>query len=549
MTNYTGLRGHVYQVDNQPIASGGEGLICPITSDGTGNLLAKLFKPTMNTQALHQKAAKLVAMVQMKTDSVSQHIAWPQDVLMDNSNVIRGFVMRRMPNTTTMAEVVSSKAFNSWRKRLILAANLCDVVSEVHSLRQVIGDMQPQNFGVDQDKGYCYAFDADSFHIMDTQGRYHPCVVGLAEYFAPELQAKMKQGLKMADLNPADTFTQQTDLFALGVLLFQILFMGFHPFTGRVVETADSSVFMSTSENINRLRSPYFNPPPGMAPPAGAPPVSILPLSTQVLFHNALLTFDRPTAKEWHQEIIKIIGSLSVCSRGHEYHKENGACPWCALERGSASKSATKKSTPQATPVSTAQQNMQTPQCQQVQVGPIPAQPRVVSTPTQPQVAHHTSAANTAEKPQNIQQNDIPDDRPLWKMIVHGIALVSLWLFWLWGSIYLSCIWFKKSIEGYKTPFMILAGILSIPCLISSFRPPALRGVNIFHNLHYVLKNGRYIYYFVGGIILFSGTYFLFEEFGLVTQDQFLESAVPLITYFAARAIAYMLIPEKAKNP
>ena len=545
MTSYSGLNGNSYQVSNQPIASGGEGLICPIVSNGHGNLLAKLYKPNIDAQVLSQKYAKLITMAKMNTDSISQNIAWPNDILIENRSTIKGFVMRKMPNTKTMAEVVSQKDFSSWRKRLILAANLCDVVNEVHAIHQVIGDMQPQNFGVDTDKGYCYAFDADSFHIKDASGRYYPCVVGLAEYFAPELQAKIKQGLRITDLDPAETFTQQTDLFALAVLLFQILFKGFHPFTGRVVETADSSVFMSTSQNISRLRSPYFNPPPGMAMPAGAPPTSMLPNSTQVMFHNALLTYDRPSAAQWQQEIIGLIGSLSVCSQGHEFHKGNKACPWCALEQSAADRPVKKKSAPQTTPKPAVQQD--TPPARKKQ--PSPQRQNNSPQRLQQQTPDTPPAAQPRTRPQSNRQQSVKDDRSGGKKFVYFIACLSLWVLWIGGILLLSHTWFTKHIQDFNWSNIPVFTILSIPCFITSFHPPESRGANAFHNLYLVLKNGRYAYYFVMGLLLLLYLEYIIDDKTSSTAHIYMEQLMSsMIIYFAVRAIAYLLIPEKSKQ-
>ena len=154
-----------------------------------------------------------------------QYIAWPRDALFNEQSQFCGFIMKKFNGVKSLAELLPEPDL-SWKKRVAVAYNLCDVVREIHGMNQCIGDMNPSNFGIDPARGNIFAFDADSFHFRDEHNHFYPCVVGLPEYYAPELQRQLKRGQDMRTINPAGTFNCETDQFALAVLIFQLLFAG-----------------------------------------------------------------------------------------------------------------------------------------------------------------------------------------------------------------------------------------------------------------------------------------------------------------------------------
>ena len=301
---YKGLRGSAYSLSSNPLGSGGEGKIYEIISQP--NLVAKLYtaRPSITDE-------KLYYMVKLSMSMNCEHLAWPQDLLIKDG-CMTGFVMRKFSNTRMLSDMLPEKEFD-WLKRVCVAINLCDVVREVHNLRQCIGDMNPNNFGINMGNGHVCAFDVDSFHLKSENGQWYPCTVGIAEYYPPELQRLTMSGRSLRELSPESSFTKQSDLFALAVLIFQLLFNGYHPFAARRLSRRDSSVSMpSRAKNILNQSSPWFNPPSGITIPIGAPQLSIVPAYITKLFQQAFFTNDRPDAVCWQQSLNRLLSEINV---------------------------------------------------------------------------------------------------------------------------------------------------------------------------------------------------------------------------------------------
>lgn len=326
-----GVSGKVYSLGPKPLASGGEGYVYAVKS-GAANVVAKLFRMDsgISAEGLRQKGEKIREMTARSNamaNGLCECVAWPKDALVDERGCVIGFTMKRFSGVKDLEVMLPMSVFADYRKRVIVAHNLCDVVDRVHAMGQCIGDMRPSNFGIDCKTGFVCAFDADSFHIVTSSGSYYPCTVGLPEYYAPELLDYLKQGKSLSTMDPARTFTRETDLFALAVLLFQLL-MDKHPFTSAWDDFVEP---LSAKENIRRRCSPYFNPSVGMRVPVDAPPLNSLSPELIALFRQALLAERRPSARQWQDALCRFLQSLTVCSGGHS-HWNGVACPWCARE-------------------------------------------------------------------------------------------------------------------------------------------------------------------------------------------------------------------------
>ena len=323
---YKGVTGQRYTLI-QKIAGGGEGDVFSVQGDGS--ILAKVYHPNVSITS-HQE--KILSMVRAGQGHTFQYIAWPRDALFNEQSQFCGFIMKKFNGVKSLAELLPEPDL-SWKKRVAVAYNLCDVVREIHGMNQCIGDMNPSNFGIDPARGNIFAFDADSFHFRDEHNHFYPCVVGLPEYYAPELQRQLKRGQDMRTINPAGTFNCETDQFALAVLIFQLLFAGYHPFSGRRLKNYGSStVVHKQSTNILNKVSPFFNPPAGISSPMHAPPVEIVPLEMQNMFRQAFLTERRPNAMEWQRALFRLLNSLTTCVKVHDhyYYNKLSKCPWCA---------------------------------------------------------------------------------------------------------------------------------------------------------------------------------------------------------------------------
>src|SRR5205823_14626086 len=114
--------------------------------------------------------------------------------------------------------------------------------------------------------------DADSFQVPGP-GRVYRCRVGKPEFTPPELQ-----GAPFADVDRGP----EHDAFALGVLVFQLLMQGLHPFAGMFTGEGEPDPL---PVRIAAGFWPYAWERPGPFQPIPyAPPWAVLPPPVQELF-------------------------------------------------------------------------------------------------------------------------------------------------------------------------------------------------------------------------------------------------------------------------
>lgn len=348
---FQGLAGHTYQLQEHPIAGGGEGEIYIIVNHP--GQVAKIFKENRRTA---QREEKLKKMVQIKlTDDQLQQVTWPQDVIY-SQNGFAGYVMPVLKNNKNLNHIYAiSGDKQDFRKRILIAYNLCEAVDVVHSLGQVCGDLNPQNICVDEKTGFVTLVDTDSFHFHDQQSNQtYRCEVGLSDYIAPEIQNKVKNGLDLRNA-PLPTYTRETDLFALAVHIFALLMNGCHPFACAVAQDGkienqmeqmtatprESVVLPQPIDNIRQGFFPFHQKRERITYPLYAPEFDSLPDYLQALFVRTFETgfvepAQRVTAKEWQEALKRFLENkdFSRCPEGHLYSSHRGLdCPWCAMTK------------------------------------------------------------------------------------------------------------------------------------------------------------------------------------------------------------------------
>jgi DNA-binding helix-hairpin-helix protein with protein kinase domain len=144
-------------------------------------------------------------------------------------------------------------------------------------------------------------------------------------FTAPEIQGRPFNNL---------TRTVEHDNFALAVILFQLLFMGRHPFAGRYEGPGE----MPIEQAITEKRFPYGTKAARsqMKPPPGALSLSTMGDVAAQLFLDAFEnTGPRPRAAQWVSGMQALKGRLVTCSvvTSHYYHSGQQQCPWCVYER------------------------------------------------------------------------------------------------------------------------------------------------------------------------------------------------------------------------
>ena len=305
MRFYCPSRKDVLETPDQPLTPpGAEGSVYLIPKEPA--LVAKIF----HAAGADNRREKVEALVANPFHDAGPALRWrvaaPQEILLDLSGRFVGYTMPRVSNAEALDEFFDPGGLR-YRRELSfrggLAIALAEMVAEVHrhNLDIVIGDLKPQNILAD-DRGSITLIDMDSVQLTTIQGATHHCGV-VTEYFtAPELYGKQ---LRRERREPS------SDLFALAVIIFQLLMSGWHPFAA----AGDPDLV----GRIRRGAFPYVTGSPDR-PPAGAPPYLVLPVELLHLFMQAFVDghWDaeaRPTADLWVKVLKKNAKALSRCSK------------------------------------------------------------------------------------------------------------------------------------------------------------------------------------------------------------------------------------------
>ena len=310
------------------IASGGEGEIFKLS--GENGYVAKIYYPKYRTDERHNK---LKAMLLTDYNKLPE-CAWPVSVLYDDSGFC-GFIMRSMTGYINLIDfyVYDNRSKYTWAQYVTVAMNIAAVVSSLHELGHVVGDLNPNNILVDTKSCKVAFVDTDSYHIKSKQGTLYPCVVATPDFSAPELQGVDFQKLE----KNKSVFNTNTDNFSLAVLIFRLLMNGVHPFAC-TSSTRSVSEFQPVS-NIKNGYCAFFedtNKGGILDRTLQAPDISLLPENIQKMFRRALLDPGiRPCAEKWFYELLELRKAMCKCgaNKHHEYYSELSQCPWCLFEK------------------------------------------------------------------------------------------------------------------------------------------------------------------------------------------------------------------------
>ena len=211
------------------VGAGGEGAVYEDRNDP--RMVIKVLHPQ---QATAERVAKLRAMVQ-KPPQNAESLSWP-NVLEGGVGQLRFRMPRAASDSATVYRFISAnerrqlhKKKQDYEYRAILGVNIAEAFRWLHAIHVRIGDVNPSNILVAED-GSVTVIDCDSFQIPGPSGHQpYPCTVGSPEYTAPEIDDFQRQFR-----------SQDSDNFALAVLLYQLLGNGSHPFQGIDASAADA---------------------------------------------------------------------------------------------------------------------------------------------------------------------------------------------------------------------------------------------------------------------------------------------------------------------
>jgi len=316
-----------------------------------------------------EKVLALIEYAQQNGQSALKHAAWPSEAIYapgSSRNVI-GFTMPRIkgrPIHSFYSPKERKQTFPnmSWRQLIKISQNTAIAFEGLHQSGVVLGDINEGNFLV-TDEGFVKLIDCDSYQIS-IQGRTYKCPVGVGMWTPPELQGK-----SFADV----VRTADHDAFGLAVLIFQLLFIGRHPFAAQrrddhtIEQAIEQSLFAyspdvasggivvpdlalptpAVGQGVFRLFEQSFlaHSPYGeslsVCPSCGitnrlsrsSPPTALfrcgackvpLPDGTQ---HK------RPSAGAWVEALRELEESLVTCPNNKTHQHIRGlTCPFCDLE-------------------------------------------------------------------------------------------------------------------------------------------------------------------------------------------------------------------------
>ncbi|MCG3161544.1 MAG: hypothetical protein JMDDDDMK_02733 [Acidobacteria bacterium] len=310
---------------SQRIGVGAEGEVYEIQD--RSDLVAKIYHETPPPE----KAEKLIVLSRLGNERLFNISAWPVDALRDeNDGQIIGFLMKKISQAEEVHALHSPKSRlqkfpeASWAFLIYVASNIARAVAAIHEHGFIIGDVNPKNILVTR-KATVYLLDVDSFQIS-AGGKTWRCEGGFPEYTPPELQ-----GVAFRDVDRAE----EHDCFGLAVVIFQLLFIGRHPFSGRFLGAEE----MPLEQAIREFRFAYGTDAETrrMRQPPGTLSLDAVPAPLAELFRRAFLSASpsgRPQPREWVDALDALSKSLKKCQlhSGHSYFQDLAECPWCEIE-------------------------------------------------------------------------------------------------------------------------------------------------------------------------------------------------------------------------
>lgn len=327
----------------RPLGEGGAGRVYAHPLER--NHVIKVYKP--DQVAAH--ADKVRAMLANPPDQqIHQHdsrswvqIAWPRATVTDERGNFVGFSMPMVDfgastEVDQLMQKVDRKAEKlpeAYQFRLYAARNLASLVTELHCRGHHVIDMKPQNMRVYRANGFIALIDCDGFSVRGEAARRFPAALYTPNYLCPE-----GFGRNASDLD------EDQDRFALGVLIFQLLNNGVHPFQGRAKPGRGGEV---PDEIPPRISQGLYAHSRGGNGPQGPHPMSLLGWQddlTAEMYERAFGTGRlRPTAREWRDHLTAQLSALVQCPNSPDHQHFSKGCGLCALEARAGRRTAVVK--------------------------------------------------------------------------------------------------------------------------------------------------------------------------------------------------------------
>ncbi len=218
-----------------------------------------------------------------------------------------------------------------WRFLVHAAGNVARAFAAMHACGLIVGDVNHGNLFVAADATVRF-IDADSMQVAQGARRW-PCEVGVGTHQPPEMQGLASyRGVVR---------TPNHDNFGLAVLIFQVLCMGRHPFSGRYAGAWRAAGHRARHHpvalRLQRGQAPHPDVAAAGQPGDGRPAPGAAARCSRPRSPPARSSGGRPTAAQWVGELAALGRSAAPVRRPTRRTgiAPTGACPWCEVEASS----------------------------------------------------------------------------------------------------------------------------------------------------------------------------------------------------------------------
>ena len=336
------------------ISAGGEGEVR--ASACWDDVVVKLYRdPLPERRAKVESLAVLGSMINTFGHGPLQHVCWPLcPVYADaHQEEFLGFCMKRAPEgSIPLSELYRYPHVDhgvSHAERVDVLLRLVDILDALHGSSfgghpLVVGDLSGDNVLVSPCGDLCLLY-ADTFSFAN-DGSLYPCMASAPGVAPPELlrAARGRSYQQMAEAGE-QTFTVESDRFALASLIFRTLGNGVHPFEGCAEPDPDGDYPLPPDVDIQVRKgaSPFVGTAPGIALAPWAIPLEHVPPILAGAYRRSLFSgpgdVPRVTEEQWRRILENYRDHVTVCPEGHAFHEDfkNSAglpaCPYCAADR------------------------------------------------------------------------------------------------------------------------------------------------------------------------------------------------------------------------
>jgi len=308
------------------LGRGGEGTVYAV--EGNPAIAAKIY----HADKARERREKILAMVNANWHAQATNVAFPIDGLFSSSSDFIGFTMPRVGGHTPIHSLYSPTSRKTefpdanFEFLALVALNVARALANVNATGCVVGDINHSGILISKD-AKATLIDCDSFQVAENGKLFH-CKVGVPEFTPPELQGKRLDQI---------TRTSNHDSFGMAVLVFNLLFMGRHPFAGKYLgrddmpmDKAIAQFRFAYSARVNETR---------MAPPPNVPLLSDIPKdlanALEMAFGPSGVSAGRPKLSDWVELLGRARGAIIKCksNTAHQHFNVARSCPWCAMEK------------------------------------------------------------------------------------------------------------------------------------------------------------------------------------------------------------------------